>query len=282
MFTDSFPKKTYRRKPLRVRCHGGGVSNRQEKIPGFSQAALSRTTVLAAGGGGLMSAACEGLVRKGIGHLVLCDPDTVEPSNLNRQKFYKRDLWKNKAVRLARNLADEAFLGTRVTGIGLKVMEAVRADEVPPADVIISGVDDELAREELAEYALKGGIPLVTMAVSTNGDNGYVQIQKPGEACWGCAFPRERRLRDDLANYRAPCPGTPAIKDILMLVGGAATYAVDTLLMDRPVAWNYREFHLAGFMPDVVERLERRPRCHLCGSHEPDGPAGASANRRGS
>lgn len=74
------------------------------------------------------------------------------------------------------------------------------------------------------------------------------------------------RLRDDLENYRAPCPGTPAIKDILMLVSGAAVYALDTLFMNRPISWNYREFHLAGFMPDTVTHIERRPDCQLCGS----------------
>jgi molybdopterin/thiamine biosynthesis adenylyltransferase len=266
MFTAWKLKRTFRSKPLRVRAHGGGVGNRQAKIHGFSQEVLSRLTVLCAGAGGLVSHIGEGLARKGVGQLIVSDEDTVEPSNLNRQKFYKCDLWNNKAICLARNLAAESFLGTTVTGVALNVMEAIRSGLVPPFDCIVSGIDDELAREEIVEYALAVGIPLITTAVSANGDSGYVYVQKPGEACWGCAFPREKRLRDDLANYRAPCPGTPAIKDILMLVSGAAVYALDALFMDRPIGWNYREFHLAGFMSDVVLRVERLPSCHLCGS----------------
>jgi sulfur carrier protein ThiS adenylyltransferase len=266
MFTIWKLKKTFRGRHLRVRAHGGGVADRQSKVPGFSQEALSRVTAVCAGAGGLGSHIGEALVRKGVGHLVLCDEDTVEPSNLNRQKFYKRDLWKNKAIRLARNLSAESFLGTVVTGIGLNFMEAVESGLVGRCDCIISGIDDELAREAIVEYTLLAGIPLITTAVSGDGDSGYVHVQKPGEACWRCAFPRERRLRDDLANYRAACPGTPAIKDILMLVSGAAVYALDALFMDRPIAWNYREFRLAGFMPDVIRRVERLPSCCLCGS----------------
>jgi len=48
--------------------------------------------------------------------------------------------------------------------------------------------------------------------------------------------------------------------------GCAGSYARDTLFMDRPIAWNYREFHLVGFMLDVVQRVERLPSCCLCSS----------------
>lgn len=265
MFTNWSLKRTFRTKPLRVRSHGGGVADRQSRIPGFSQEALSGRSVLCAGAGGLMSLIGEALARKGAGQIILCDEDTVEPSNLNRQKFYRRDLWRNKALRLARNLAAESFLGATITGIALNFMEAIRSGLVPPFDCIVCGIDDELAREEIAEYALAERVPLITTAVSENGDSGYVHIQKPGQSCWGCAFPRERKLRDDLANYRAPCPGTPAIRDILMVVAGAAVYALDTLFMDRPISWNYREFALAGFVPDVARLVPRSPACHLCG-----------------
>ena len=271
MFTIWKLKKTFRGRQLRVRAHGGGVADRQSKIPGFSQKVLSRLRVLAAGAGGLGSHIGECLVRKGVRELIVSDEDTVGPSNLNRQRFYKCDLWKNKAICLARNLSAESFLGTVVTGIGLNFMEAVESGLVGRCDCIVSGIDDELAREAIAEYALVAGIPLITTAVSGNGDSGYVHVQKPGEACWRCAFPRDRKLRDDLANYRAPCPGTPAIKDILMLVSGAAVYALDALFMDRPIAWNYREFHLAGFMPDVVQHVERLPSCCLCGPANKEG-----------
>lgn len=266
MFTNWKLKKTYRRKPLIIEAHGGPVSDRQSKIPGFSQDMLSTLKVFCVGAGGLGSTIGEALVRKGVGHLILCDEDMVEPSNLNRQKFYKKDIFKNKAHCLAKNLNKESFLGTTITGIALNFIEAIQSKLVPEFDCIISGIDDEIAREVISEYALANRIPLITTGVSKNGDSGYVHIQKPGGCCWGCVFPREKRLQDDLENYRAPCPGTPAIKDILMVVSGAVVYALDCMFMARPISWNYREFHLAGFMPDVSSNINRRTDCQLCGS----------------
>jgi transposase len=112
-------------------------------VPGFSQERLSRLSVLCAGAGGLASHIGEALVRKGVGRLIVTDADTVELSNLNRQRFYQRDIWKNKALRLARSLRAEGFLGTEVVGIGLNFMEAMRSGMVPGFDVIVSGIDNE-------------------------------------------------------------------------------------------------------------------------------------------
>ena len=71
-------------------------TSRQEKIPGFNQSELNYGTVNLIGAGGLGSEIGEGLVRKGLGFLNIFDEDTVELSNLNRQRFYEKDLGKNK------------------------------------------------------------------------------------------------------------------------------------------------------------------------------------------
>jgi len=221
--------------------------------------------VLVAGAGGLGSEIGEGLCRKGVGRLTFCDEDTVEPSNLNRQRFYKRDLWRNKALRLAKNLSKEGFLGTEVAGVALNFVEALSSRLVPSHDVVVAAVDDDIAREDIALYALDKNMPAVFTAVSEDGDNGYVFIQQPKHACFGCCFPREKLIRDDLENYRAPCPKTPAIKDILKLVSAIVLYALDTLVMERPIFWNYRHFYLAGVVPDDGKMVERLETCYLCG-----------------
>ena len=241
------------------------MADRQSRIPGFFQERLSDLDVLCIGAGGLGSHIGEALVRKGVGRLVICDGDTVHPSNLNRQKFYAADLWKPKGVRLAKNLSSEGFLGTEITGINMNFSEAVQSGLVPGFDLIMSNVDNDLSRERIAEFGLMCDAAVITTAVSEDGDAAYCAIQRPGEACWGCMHPREKRIRDDLANYRRPCPGSPAIKDVLMLVAALAVYAVDAVCMGRPIAWNYRELRLAGFMPSVVANVEKRDNCQLCG-----------------
>ncbi|MFC1893599.1 ThiF family adenylyltransferase [Chloroflexota bacterium] len=57
------------------------------------------------GAGGLGSPVALWLVRKGLGTLTIYDGDTVDLSNLHRQLFYKEDLYKRKAIQLAKNAA---------------------------------------------------------------------------------------------------------------------------------------------------------------------------------
>jgi hypothetical protein len=65
-----------------------------------------------------------------------------------------------------------------------------------------------------------------------------------------------------------PCPGTPAIADILQAVGALAVYAIDTLLMSRPRTWNYRRISLS----DGSAHVEVREGCVMFGygKHEPN------------
>jgi sulfur carrier protein ThiS adenylyltransferase len=74
-----------------------------------------------AGAGGLGSVVAENLARAGIGRLVIADHDTVEPSNLNRQRFSLRQLGMSKTTALAENLlqccpfVDVATVQERIT-----------------------------------------------------------------------------------------------------------------------------------------------------------------------
>src|SRR4051794_20617967 len=94
-----------------------GAEDRQKRIPGFDQEIFSASTVLCIGAGGIISQIAPTLVRKGIGHIALLDDDIVEASNLNRQRFYEKDLGQNKAVALAQNLQGECIAATVVRGV---------------------------------------------------------------------------------------------------------------------------------------------------------------------
>jgi len=57
-----------------------------------------------AGCGGLGSVVAENLARAGVGRLVIADCDVVEPSNLNRQRYFVSQIGMPKADALAENL----------------------------------------------------------------------------------------------------------------------------------------------------------------------------------
>lgn len=65
---------------------------------------LKKSVVGIAGCGGLGSNAAVALARAGIGKLIFADFDKVEPSNLNRQYFFKNQIGIPKSVALKQNI----------------------------------------------------------------------------------------------------------------------------------------------------------------------------------
>ena len=121
-------------------------------------------------------------------------------------------------------------------------------------DVAVCGVDNNPARVAASRYFRATGIPVIFTAVSRDGDHGYVFVQDKEGPCIACLFP------DMVNDDRYPCPGTPAIADILQAVGALAVYAIDTLLMKRPRTWNYRRISLSDGATDGASLVPARQR----------------------
>ena len=102
-----------------------GADDRQKRISGFDQERFSKSSVLCIGAGGIISQIAPTLARKGIGRITLLDDDIVEASNLNRQRFYIKDVGENKAIALARNLQPECIVATEIRGYALRLEEAI-------------------------------------------------------------------------------------------------------------------------------------------------------------
>ena len=234
-----------------------GAEDRQSKIPGFDQAVYSSSSLLFVGAGGINSQIAPTVARKGIGRITLLDDDMVEASNLNRQRLYIKDIGSKKAIALARNLQPECIAKTQIRGIAFRFEEVIARRIDLSCDVAICGVDNNSARVAVGRYFRARGVPVIFTAVSNDGDHGYVFVQDKDGPCIACVFPD---MTDD---DRYPCPGTPAIADILQAMGSLAVYAVDTLLMIRPRTWNYRRISLSDGTCDGATRVPARGGCRM-------------------
>lgn len=232
-----------------------GALDRHASVPGFDQDRLSSAHVLCVGAGGLISHIAPTLVRKGVGTLTVLDDDEVEASNLNRQLFYADDIGKNKALALVKNLERECTFSTTLRGIAMRLETAIDANVDLTSDVAVVGVDNNPARILASRVFRAMGVPTIFCAVSAEADHGYVFVQEPGGPCIGCLFP------DAVDDNRYPCPGTPAMGDVLQIVGSLAVYAIDTCVMGRLRAWNYRRVNLPSTTWDCCVSLERRRKC---------------------
>lgn len=241
------------------------VSERQEAIKGWDQEKLEAATVLLIGAGGANGEVGEGLTRKGVGELHICDGDVATTTNLNRQKFGLRDLFKNKAVQLAKWLSTQGFLGTRLFAYPVFSNE-LDIDAIQPT-VIVCSVDLQVqgTRMDICRYGYERNIPVIFMAVARDASCGYVMVQNAGDhsACWSCVMKPEL-LTNEADGER--CPGdVGASTDILKATSGMALYAIDSLIMTRPRAWNFRTLFLATGEFGAASRLGPRPGCPVCG-----------------
>ncbi len=241
-------------KSVRFKCKGMNflkntkekITDRQERVPGFKQEIMNNLTVVLIGAGGLGGEIAEGLVRKGVGKLIIFDGDSVELSNLTRQKFYKKDLYKNKAICLARNMVKQATHNTEIVSHPYTFQKAIEEKIDTSCDIAICAPDNNTTRVFVSKH-YHDLTPVIFLGLDEHANTGYVFIQEPGKQDFLDVFP------DADKNTKTPCPNTPAIIDILKTTAGFVLFAVDSVMMDRKRNWNFRQFYMCGFVGEVFK-----------------------------
>ena len=161
-----------------------------------AQERLARAHVLLLGLGGVGSYAAECLARSGIGELTLVDSDTVALTNLNRQlEALHSTLGQPKAEAVAGRLRDinPALVLHPICGL----YDAAHRDQFFPAgrryDYIVDAIDLVSCKLDLAETALRLGIPLI-MALGTGNKLDPTQLQVTDiSKTYGCPLARVMR-----------------------------------------------------------------------------------------
>jgi molybdopterin/thiamine biosynthesis adenylyltransferase len=125
------------------------------------RARLKAATVSVNGLGGIGGIVAEQLVRSGIGHLKLSDPDVFEPTNLGRQLYATtQTLGKNKAAVAARRMrVINPYCKVDVYRHGLTRQNAFEI--LSGVDVVVDEIDVWSRGLLLHRAAKKMGIPLV-------------------------------------------------------------------------------------------------------------------------
>ena len=249
--------KAYKTKPVN-KNKWADLGFSQEKIIGFNLSMYQKFKVLLIGAGAIGGHTSYGMVRKGIMSLDIMDDDIVELKNLTRQLFYKKDVGKNKAISLAKNLSKEGYFNSTIQGYPYRFQEALEMGvELTHYDAMICAVDNNPTRISVAEYCLAKSVPLIINGVSRDGSQMYCAVQQLDKACFGCMLPQEINSR------RYPC-NLPGIIDIIQVVSGFTVYALDTILMGRHREWNLRMLSLDGSIPESSLLICKKDSCSLC------------------
>lgn len=251
-------RKIRKTKPLNKK-YWGNLNFSQEKVAGFDLKTYQQSRVLLIGAGAIGSNVGLASVRKGIGYLSIFDDDDVEFKNLTRQLFFKKHVGKNKAFCLTKILSKQGFFSSNITGYPFRFQEALEKINQKNYNVIICCVDNNPTRSFVSKYCIENRIPLIMSAVSRDGNQMYVAIQEPDQACFGCIMPNA------INDNTYPC-NLPGIIDIIQVVSGFTVYALDTVLMNRHREWNIKMVCLDSSIPDFSKLIPHNQDCELCGN----------------
>ena len=153
-----------------------------------AQIKLKRATVLIAGAGGLGSPVSLYLAAAGVGNIIICDSDTVNLSNLNRQILHKTDrigMPKTKSAQMSISelnpLINVDIFNERISNESIERITG-------QSSLIIDCLDNIETRYTINCYAIKKNIPIVHGGI--NGLGGQVSFIVPGKTpCLRCIFP---------------------------------------------------------------------------------------------
>ncbi|MBF0328506.1 MAG: HesA/MoeB/ThiF family protein [Nitrospirae bacterium] len=153
-----------------------------------TQEKLKKSTVFIAGAGGLGSPVSIYLAVAGVGNIRICDFDSPDMSNLNRQILHNHNrIGTNKAVSAKQTLS-ELNPGINITAFTDKIV-AENVDElVGDADLIMDCMDNFPTRYVLNECAIRKNIPLVHGSI-WGMDGRLTVIKVPETPCLACIFP---------------------------------------------------------------------------------------------
>jgi adenylyltransferase/sulfurtransferase len=230
--------------------------SRQTALPGWGergQEKLLSSRVFVAGLGGLGCAAAVYLTAAGVGNLVVCDADTVERSNLNRQVLYGRgDLTFPKVTTAAPRLS-ALNPDVRVTPVMAEIDHGTAAGLVEGADLVLDCLDNPETRLALNRACIAAGVPMIYAAVSEY--TGYLSfLHPPATPCLECFVGTTRPPVDPpVPGATAGAIGTlEAMEALKFLTGTGATLAGKLLIME-------------GAVPSfAVIEVDRNPGCPAC------------------
>ncbi len=178
------------------------------------QESLTTASVLIIGAGGLGCPAAMYLASSGVGHIIVCDDDAVEISNLQRQIAHNTaDINKPKVESLKETLQ---LLNPAVTVTTLN--QRLVAEEydhwIAQVDVVLDCSDNFDTRFLVNKHCVKNSKPLVSgAAVRAEGQLAVFDNRQDDAPCYRCLY-------SDEADHEAPnCSENGVLAPLVGIIG---------------------------------------------------------------
>ncbi len=223
------------------------------------QERLLNATVLIIGLGGLGSPVAMYLAAAGIGHLILCDFDSVDLSNLQRQIIHStQDIGKPK-VDSARDSLLALNPQIKVTPLYKQLDEESLTKQIANVDIVLDCTDNLPTRFAINQACVQTKTPLISGAATRmEGQLSVFKGYLPDSPCYRCLYPSDDILSETCSQtgILAPLVGIigslQALEAMKVIMNVGDTLTGEVLLLD------------ALTMEFSRIKLAKNPKCPIC------------------
>lgn len=229
------------------------------------QQKLRDSHALIIGAGGLGSPAAMYLASSGVGTLTLCDGDTVDLTNLQRQIVHRTASIGMAKVDSARVSLADINPDVSVRALNERVDQPRLLELVNHADVVLDCSDNFATRYALNQVCAQLKKPFVSGAATRfDGQVAVFDMRQPSSPCYNCLYPEQSdalETRCAIMGVFSPLVGMigsmQAAEALKLLMG------IGTLLSSRLLVTDLLHMELR------TVKLNKDPACRICGADEP-------------
>ncbi|MCI5047521.1 MAG: HesA/MoeB/ThiF family protein [Aquisalinus sp.] len=162
------------------------------EVGGQGQQKLLNASVLVVGAGGLGCPILSCLTAAGVGHIGICDDDTVALSNLQRQTLYTIEDIDKPKVAIAIQRLSPLNPDVTFTAYTERLTDENAEDLISNYNLVIEGVDNFSARYALNDACIAARKPLVSAAIGKfDGQVAVFHGHETDQPCYKCFVPEE-------------------------------------------------------------------------------------------
>jgi molybdopterin/thiamine biosynthesis adenylyltransferase len=225
------------------------------------QERLLGSSALVIGVGGLGSPAALYLAASGVGRLTLCDDDTVDLSNLQRQIIHRTSALGKPKVTSAKAALHDINPEVECIAVRMRANAARLHELASQADVVLDCSDNFATRYAVNHACLAECKPLVSgAAVKFEGQVAVFDFRKDDAPCYNCLFPED----SEAAELR--CATTGVFAPLVGVIGTLQAAEAVKLLAGtgRGLGGRLLAIHALD-MNVMLSTLHKDAACKVCG-----------------
>jgi len=231
-----------------------------EEIGIEGQQKLLDAKVLIIGLGGLGSPTALYLAASGVGQLTLCDHDTVDFSNLQRQIIHRNASVGLPKVISARSTLLEINPQVQYVALQARADEVQLIDLVDKSDLVLDCSDNFSTRYAVNRACMAKRKPLVSgAAIQFQGQVAVFDFRREDSPCYNCLFAEES------ASAELRCATTGVFAPLVGIIGSLQAAEALKLLIGIEWGLHGRLLALDTLTMQVLQsRFGRDPHCPVC------------------